>query len=90
MRRPNLRIIGLEESEDSQLKRSVNIFNKTIEENFPSLMKAMPMNIQESYRTLKRLEPGKKLLSSQNNQNTKCTKQRKNIKRSKGNRSSNI
>jgi hypothetical protein len=34
MRRPNLRIIGIEESEDSQLKGPVNIFNKIIEENF--------------------------------------------------------
>jgi hypothetical protein len=36
MRRPNLRIIGLEESENSQLKGPVNIFNKIIEENFPN------------------------------------------------------
>jgi hypothetical protein len=43
MRRPNLRIIGIEESEDSQLKGPVNIFNKTIEENFPNLKKEMPM-----------------------------------------------
>jgi hypothetical protein len=28
MRRPNLRIIGIEESKDSQLKGPVNIFNK--------------------------------------------------------------
>jgi hypothetical protein len=28
MRRPNLRIIGIEESEDSQLKEPVNIFTK--------------------------------------------------------------
>ena len=35
MRRQNLRIIDIEENEDSQLKGSVNIFNKTIEENFP-------------------------------------------------------
>jgi hypothetical protein len=28
MRRPNLRIIGIEESKDSQLKRPVNIFKK--------------------------------------------------------------
>jgi hypothetical protein len=33
MRRPNLRKIGIEESEDSQLKRPVNIFNKIVEEN---------------------------------------------------------
>ena len=45
MRRPNLRIIGIEESEDSQLKGPVNIFNKIIEENFPNLKKEMPMKI---------------------------------------------
>ena len=50
-RKPNLRIIGIEESEDSQLKGPVNIFNKIIEENFPNLKKEMTMNIQESYRT---------------------------------------
>jgi hypothetical protein len=48
MRRPNLRIIGIEESEDSQVKGPVNIFIKTIEENFPNLKKQMPMNRQES------------------------------------------
>jgi hypothetical protein len=30
MRRPSLRIIGIEESEDSQLEGPVNIFNKII------------------------------------------------------------
>jgi hypothetical protein len=44
-RRPHLRIIGIEESEDSQLKGPVNTFNKIIEENFPNLKKEMPMNI---------------------------------------------
>jgi hypothetical protein len=44
MRRGNLRIIGIEESEDVQLKGPVNIFNK-IEENVPNLKKEMPMNI---------------------------------------------
>ena len=56
MRRPNLRIIGIEESKDSQLKGPVNIFNKIIEENFPNLKKEMPMNIQEAYRTPNRLD----------------------------------
>jgi hypothetical protein len=51
MRRPNPRIIGIEEREDSQLKGPVNIFNKSLEENFPKLKKEMPMNIQEAYRT---------------------------------------
>jgi hypothetical protein len=40
---------SIEESKDSQLKESVNIFNKIIEENFPNLKKEMSMNIQEGY-----------------------------------------
>jgi hypothetical protein len=55
MRRPNLRKIGIEEREESQLKGSVNIFNKIIEENFTNLQKEMPMNMQESYRNANRL-----------------------------------
>jgi hypothetical protein len=55
MRRPNLRIIGIEESGDSQLKGPENIFNKIIEENFPNLRKEMPMSIQEVHRTPNRL-----------------------------------
>ena len=37
MTRPNVRIIGIEESEDLQIKGPVNIFNKLIEENFPNI-----------------------------------------------------
>jgi hypothetical protein len=51
MRRPNQRIVCMEESEDSQLNGPVNIFNKIIEENSPNLKKEMPINIQEAYRT---------------------------------------
>jgi hypothetical protein len=36
MRRPNLRIIGVDEKEDFQLRGPANIFNKIIEENFPT------------------------------------------------------
>ena len=57
MRRPNLRIIGVDENEDFQLKGPANIFSKIIEENFPNLKKEMPMNIQEAYRTRNRLDP---------------------------------
>jgi hypothetical protein len=39
MRRPNLRIMGIKESEDVQVEGPVNIFNKIIEENFPNLKK---------------------------------------------------
>jgi hypothetical protein len=62
MRRPNLRIIGIEESEDSHLKGTVNFFTKIIEENFSNLKKQMPMNIQEVYRTPNRLD--QKIISS--------------------------
>jgi hypothetical protein len=48
VRRPILKIIGIEESGDSQLKRPVNIFNKIIEENFPNPKKEMPLNVQEA------------------------------------------
>jgi hypothetical protein len=44
MRGPNLRIIGIEESEDPQLKGPVNISSEIIEENFPKLKKEMLMN----------------------------------------------
>jgi chromosome segregation ATPase len=56
MRRQNLKIIGIDENEDFQLKGPVNTFNKIIEENFPTLKKEMPMNIQEACRMSKRLD----------------------------------
>jgi hypothetical protein len=55
MKRPILRIIGVDENEDFQLKGPVNIFNKVIEENIHNLNKEMPMKIQEAYRTPNRL-----------------------------------
>jgi hypothetical protein len=45
MNRPNLRIIGIKESEDSQLKGPTNIFYKIMEENFPNLKKDMPIKL---------------------------------------------
>ncbi|KAL6081673.1 hypothetical protein STEG23_005580 [Scotinomys teguina] len=59
MKRPNLRIIGIEEGE-YQLKCTENIFNKIIEENFPNLNKEIPIKIQEAHRTPNRLDPQKK------------------------------
>jgi hypothetical protein len=56
MRRPNLPIIGVDENKDFELKGPANIFNKIIEENFPNLKKEIPMSIQETYRTPKRLD----------------------------------
>jgi hypothetical protein len=48
MKRPNLRIIRIEENEDFQLKGSENVFNKIIQENFPNLKKEMDLKVQES------------------------------------------
>ena len=51
MKRSNLKIIGIEEGEESQLKGPENIFNKIIEENFPNLKEEMVINVQEAYIT---------------------------------------
>ena len=48
MKRPNLKIIGIEEGEESELKGPENIFNKIIEENFPNLKEEMVINVQEA------------------------------------------
>ena len=45
MRTSNLSTIGIEESKESQVKGTVNVFNKIIEENFLKLKKEMSMNI---------------------------------------------
>ncbi|KAL6041447.1 hypothetical protein STEG23_023562 [Scotinomys teguina] len=60
MKRPNIRIIGIEEGEEYQLKGMENIFNKIIEENIPNLKKEPPIKTQEAYRTPNRLDPQKK------------------------------
>jgi hypothetical protein len=54
MRRPNLRIIGIEESKDSQLNRPVIIFNKIIEENFPNLKRERERERERYPQTYKR------------------------------------
>jgi hypothetical protein len=51
MKRSNLRIIGIEKNNDSQLKRPEIVFNNIIEENFPNLKKEMVIKVQEAYRT---------------------------------------
>ncbi|KAL6090517.1 hypothetical protein STEG23_024303 [Scotinomys teguina] len=51
MKRPNLRIIGIEEIEKYQLKGTENIFNKILEYNFPNVMNETPTKIEEAYKT---------------------------------------
>jgi Rod binding domain-containing protein len=50
IKRPNL---SIEEGEEVQAKGIRNIFNKIITENFPNAEKAMPIQVQEAYRTPK-------------------------------------
>jgi chromosome segregation ATPase len=56
IKRPNLRIMGIEKEEEVQAKGIHNIFNKIITENFPNLEKTMPIQVQESSRTPNRLD----------------------------------
>jgi hypothetical protein len=55
-KRPNLRIMGIEEGEEVQAKGNHNIFNKIITENFPNLEKIMPIQVQEASRTPKKFD----------------------------------
>jgi hypothetical protein len=45
IKRPNLRILGIEEGEEVQAKGIHNIFNKIITENFQTLEKVMPIQV---------------------------------------------
>jgi hypothetical protein len=56
IKRPNLRIMGIEEGEEVQEKWMHNIFNKIITENFPNLEKTMASQVQEASRKQNRLE----------------------------------
>jgi hypothetical protein len=51
IKRPNLRIMGIEEGEEVQAKLMRNIFNKIITENFPNLEKSISIQMQEATRT---------------------------------------
>jgi hypothetical protein len=43
IKRPNLRIMGIEEEEQVQARGICNIFNKIITEKFPNLEKVLPI-----------------------------------------------
>jgi chromosome segregation ATPase len=55
IKRPNMRIMGIEEGEEVQGKVMHNIFNK-ITENFPNLGKPMTIQVLETSRTQNRLD----------------------------------
>jgi chromosome segregation ATPase len=56
IKRPNLRIMAIEEGEEVQAKRICNIFNKIKTANFPNTEKVMPIQVQEASRTPNRLD----------------------------------
>jgi chromosome segregation ATPase len=56
IKRPNLRIMGIEEGAEVQAKGIHNIFNKIIAEIFPNLEKTMPIQVQKASRTPNRLD----------------------------------
>jgi hypothetical protein len=54
IKRPHLRIMGIEEGEEVQTKGMHNIFNKIITKNFPYLEKSIPIHMKEASRTRNR------------------------------------
>jgi hypothetical protein len=61
-KRPNLRIMDIEEGEEVQTNWIRNIWNKIITENLPNLEKTMPIQVQESSRTPNRLDQNRTTL----------------------------
>jgi hypothetical protein len=55
IKRPNLRIMGIE-GEELQAKGIQHIFIKIITENFPNLKKVLSIQVQEASRTPNRLD----------------------------------
>jgi hypothetical protein len=49
-----MRIMGIEEGEEVQAKGMCSIFNKIRTEIFPNLEKTMPIQVQDTSRTLNR------------------------------------
>jgi hypothetical protein len=56
IKRPNLRIVSIEEGEEIQAKGLHNIFNTIITKNFPNLEKDLSIQVQKASRTPNRLE----------------------------------
>jgi archaeosine-15-forming tRNA-guanine transglycosylase len=63
IKRPNLRIMDIEEGEEVQAKGMCNIFNKIITKVFPNLEKTMPIHVQEASQTPKRLDQNKLIIT---------------------------
>jgi hypothetical protein len=66
IKRPKLRLMGIEKGEVVQAKGIHNIFNKIITENFPNLKKVLSIQVKKVSRTpdLTKIEPPHGTLSS--------------------------
>jgi U3 small nucleolar ribonucleoprotein component len=62
-KRPNLRIMSIEEGEEVQAKGIHNILNKIITENFTNLKKALHRNHPGHQTDLTKIEPSHNILS---------------------------
>ncbi|MGC6984821.1 RBD-like domain-containing protein, partial [Enterococcus hirae] len=51
IKRPNLRVISVEEGAEFQAKGMSNLFSEIITENFPNLRNEWENQVQEAYRT---------------------------------------
>lgn len=60
MKRPSIRIIGIKDVEESQLKGAENISKIITEGKFSNLKKQIPIKVQEAQRMPNRLDLGKK------------------------------
>jgi hypothetical protein len=56
IKRPNLKMMWIEEGDEEQAKGICNILNKMITENFSNLKKVWPIQIQEDSRTPNNLD----------------------------------
>lgn len=65
MKRPRLKIIGIEEGEETQVKDTENVFNKITEKYFPNLKKEMPIKAQD-IQHIKWTGPEEKVLLAHN------------------------
>jgi hypothetical protein len=61
IKRPYLRIIGIEGREEVQAKGMHNIFNKIITENVPFIEKTMSIQVQEASKTPNRLDQNRNI-----------------------------
>lgn len=83
MKRPNIRIMGIEEGENFPFKGTENIYNK-IKENFPNLKKELAINICEAYRTPNGLDQERKSSCHILNKTLKLQNKEKILKAVKG------